>query len=798
MRQGNGSDLLGPNDPRSSTIGVIYVAPNDDRESVLAAILTQEKLGRKQIAIVLPNQNKAFQRPVDFDGLKNMRRKLQANLIVVASQGSGPVEFARQRRFTYFTSLENYTQSLREENEASRAAKRGWFGGRAHKPPADTSAAQDIEDIPTGALAANNESQDRLQPAPDPVDRRADEQHASSHRDGAALGLGLGAGALAADELIHRPAGEVEPKPPLMHHEDAADDDLALAAPSPQGAGSLRGSGDPAQNGVQPPPPVHAPVEGDAEDIIRFAPPTRSRDAENAPLPPVMPEPEEEPVVGPVPPTPLVRRSSGQMAAVGAAGVGAGAAMGMGRGSRAVTPGGGPPPVGTTGGGGTAGGSRRRRSRWQFLLLALVALLVFSLLVCGGIAVAAPGTLGALGTTVSHVFSGGPSTTTVTITPKSVDAHNTYVITGVTGTPDSTKRQVEARALSSSSQPESKTVSATGVVNIPSVRATGTLTFSNGSLSAYGVSAGTVFTDARGVQITNDVLAYIPAGNPNTGFGKVTVPAHAVNGGASGNIGAFDFNNVQCCGSSAVAVSNTTGFSGGQDPQKYTAVQQRDVDGAANPLKGPLTQSTQSSLQGQRHANEQFVARPQCTTNVTSNPSVGTKASSVTVTVTAKCSAEVYDQNGAQTIAANLLKSEAAKSPGPGYVLAGNVVTTVTQATMGNNGMVMLLVKAEGIWVYQFSSAYKMQLAKLIAGKSPNEATALLLGQAGVEKVNGINLSGGGKTLPTDATQITIAVVNVPGIQGSPTPTGSPGSGTPTSTISSPVPRPSPSSVPGK
>src|SRR5213079_2198120 len=129
MRQGNGSDLLGPSDPRSATIGIIYVAPNDDRESVLGAILTQEKLGRKQIAIVLPNQNRAFQRPVDFDGLKNMRRKLQANLIIVAPQGSGPAEFARQRRFTYFTSVENYGQSLRDENEVSRATKKGCFGG---------------------------------------------------------------------------------------------------------------------------------------------------------------------------------------------------------------------------------------------------------------------------------------------------------------------------------------------------------------------------------------------------------------------------------------------------------------------------------------------------------------------------------------------------------------------------------------------------------------------------------------------------------------------------------------------
>src|SRR5439155_17808217 len=182
------------------------------------AIWTQEKLGRKHIALVLPNQNKAFQRPVDFDGLKNMRRKLQANLVIVAPQGSSPAEFARQRRFTYFTSLENYGQSLRDENEVSRATKRGWFGGRTRRPSADTSAAQSSEDIPTGTLPASNESQDRLQPAPDTVDRRADERRASPKRDAAAMGMGigLGAGAFAADELMRRPAGEVEPMPPLM------------------------------------------------------------------------------------------------------------------------------------------------------------------------------------------------------------------------------------------------------------------------------------------------------------------------------------------------------------------------------------------------------------------------------------------------------------------------------------------------------------------------------------------------------------------------------------------------------
>ncbi len=172
---------------------------------------------------------------------------------------------------------------------------------------------------------------------------------------------------------------------------------------------------------------------------------------------------------------------------------------------------------------------------------------------------------------------------------------------------------------------------------------------------------------------------------------------------------------------------------------------------------------------------------------------MGAKATSVTVMVTAKCSAEVYAQDGVQVTAANLLKSEATKSPGPGYALAGNVVTTVTQAKVGSNGTVTLLVKAEGIWVYQFDNAEQAQLARLIAGKSSDNANVMLLQQTGVGKVDSINISGG-DTLPVDATQITIVVLNVPELKEAPV--RSSGSGTPTSTTSSPIPRPSPSSVP--
>src|SRR5436309_12613480 len=148
MRQGDGTDLLGPSDPRSASIGVIYVAPNDDRQSVLTAILTQDKLGFKQVVVVMPDQNKAFQRPVDFDGLKNMRRGLKAEIVFIAPSGPGPAEFARQRRFPVYSSLESFSQSIKLETIASgtanRSTKRGLFGFGRKQEAAATIAATSV------------------------------------------------------------------------------------------------------------------------------------------------------------------------------------------------------------------------------------------------------------------------------------------------------------------------------------------------------------------------------------------------------------------------------------------------------------------------------------------------------------------------------------------------------------------------------------------------------------------------------------------------------------------------------
>ncbi len=153
---------------------------------------------------------------------------------------------------------------------------------------------------------------------------------------------------------------------------------------------------------------------------------------------------------------------------------------------------------------------------------------------------------------------------------------------------------------------------------------------------------------------------------------------------------------------------------------------------------------------------------------MTADHQVGDTANNVTIAVKVICSGEVYDKQVAQTIAASLLRQQAAKNPGPGYVLVGSLVTAILQVTVtdAQKGTLSLLVKAEGIWVFRFDDTQKQALAKLVAGKSRVDAQSLLLKHLGVASADIMIRSGEENTLTTDPYRISIVVQNVPGLPG--------------------------------
>nr|MDQ2713824.1 hypothetical protein [Chloroflexota bacterium] len=617
-------------------------------------------------------------------------------------------------------------------------------------------------------------------PYPASMPQRDEEEEEHGHAGAAAIGAGAGLvagaglGALAARQHFSGQTGagdeDLETLPPAQpvasnasYNAPSAIANTPPVAPDDQvdqGMRSAAGPEDAVALGV-----------GAGPGIIQF-PQSRGRTTGKLPIADMA---TDQQMVSPAQAqTPARQRTSSKIPVVGAAALGAGAAMsGRGTAGGAGAPplirrnvGGGPGPVGP--------GGQRRRPWW---MLALIALLLLSLLFCVVLAYAKPSVLGPLG----RALPIGVTTATVTITPKSVDLKNQYLITGVTGTPDATKRQVLARQFSANPGSQSQTVNATGHAQSPGKNAQGSLTFQNSKFNiVQTVLAGTVITASNGAQIANNSAVNIPgAGN---GFGQITVPAHAIAGGAAGNIGAGAINRICCSNDSTIKVFNSAPFVGGQDPQNYTFVQQSDIDGAANPLKSVLSQKAQQQFQAQIRPNEQLVGPAQCNSNVSSNHNAGDHATTATVSVSASCTGEAYDHLGALAMAQTLLRTEAADNPGAGYALVGVLQTSITQASVidANKGTISLTVPAEGVWVYQIDDAKKQQLARLIAGKTKAEAARLLQQQEGIQKADIQIDHGDGNTLPSDTANITIVVQNVPGLQGTPTPVGSGGTPTPT------------------
>ncbi|WP_376796791.1 protein kinase [Thermogemmatispora sp.] len=382
-----------------------------------------------------------------------------------------------------------------------------------------------------------------------------------------------------------------------------------------------------------------------------------------------------------------------------------------------------------------------RAPRWLRLgLLSLVVLLV-------GLAVVAAGLPLGMGLLL-------PSAT-VTIRPTSHALQRTYTLSARLGAQaDPARLLVPARLLSSPPQSQTRTVSASGQASTPGTRAQGVLTFYNGKFVQQVVPKGKVITASNGVEVSIDADVAIPPGNPPN-FGQISVSAHAVNPGSSGNIPALSINQFCCSSDQTITVKNLQPFTGGQDPQSYTFVQQSDLDNAAAALQPALVQSARAALSGLQSSNEASVGDPQCSPQVKSNHRAGERASSVTVTVTVTCSELVYDRGSALSIASALFAADASRSYGSGYQLVQASRKIQVSARRAGPQSAILTLQVNGTWSYRFSSQQLAALKSLIKGRDASSALALLRRQPGIADVS-LSLPPGRQALPDDPDRITI------------------------------------------
>ncbi|HEU5366882.1 MAG TPA: hypothetical protein VFU69_00395, partial [Ktedonobacterales bacterium] len=338
----------------------------------------------------------------------------------------------------------------------------------------------------------------------------------------------------------------------------------------------------------------------------------------------------------------------------------------------------------------------------------------------------------------------GRASATVTITPTSTMVSNIYTLSAVTGTPDASRQQVGARLISTTTPAETKTVKASGSLSLPATQAKGTLILRNWDAAPKTFAAGTVLPDWSADEVVNcgdspedivlDATVTVPAaGGSAAGYGVAHAPGHVLQPGASGNIPGFtgdkgcvyflwaegkcDPGYFHHCWTIAPADK----FTGGQDTYDGPAVQQSDIDNAANSLISAHQPDAQHVLQPQMRANERLMNTPYCTRHVSTNHQAGDHAAQVTVSVAFTCTGAVYDQQAALALITPKLSAQAAANPGAGYALAGQIQLAIVDAAPGNQGAMILTINAAGIWAYHFTDAQKQHLATLLIGKSAQE-----------------------------------------------------------------------------
>lgn len=398
------------------------------------------------------------------------------------------------------------------------------------------------------------------------------------------------------------------------------------------------------------------------------------------------------------------------------------------------------------------GPQKKRKHRGMVLIAASIALL---LILIGG------GALYAMSGITRHPAKPKPlvpPTANITITPARNTVAKTYTIDAITGAPNASKNQVQARYLRASEGVQSKTITATGQGTTSASRATGLVVFYDNE------EIPEPFPNDLQLPIGNGYTIITTQSVDVQPYNYSYVNAYATPAGSGSNLpqGAYDDPYVNCGGDGiqgdCVTIYNLA-FSGGQNASSYTYVSQTDMNNASNAagqMQAAETSSGQSAVASQVGSNERMWGSVGCSPDKTYNHGAGDRAGSVTASVSVSCSAEVYDQQSAQALAASLLEKVIKTTPN--VALLGQPSTHVTDVSGGSNGTVILKIAATGTDIATFTTAQKQLLAKLIAGATAQEAQDILVNQAGVSKAVVIVHGGNGHTLPKDTTRITIVV----------------------------------------
>jgi hypothetical protein len=349
---------------------------------------------------------------------------------------------------------------------------------------------------------------------------------------------------------------------------------------------------------------------------------------------------------------------------------------------------------------------------------------------------------------------------TITLFPTQKQMSRSYSYLVVTGTADPSHGQIPSRVLSFTSPTKSETVTTTGIGYTPAIQAQGAITFYNEAPYIQTIYAGTVITAGDGIQIVIDQTVTIAPGNGQAN-GDATAKAHTIQAGTHANIPPLAINTLCCL--SGILAKNIGPFTGGLDSQPYPMLSQADLKREATHLAGTLSPDAKVGIQSQIRDFEQNLVPVQCNVHTASNPKVGERATTGTVSVFETCSAQVYDYSEVASLTRSAFLADAQSQLSSNFVERGNltIVTRKTTLLDGSHRTYELDISAEGTLIFHLSSSALQAIAAQIAGKRLIEAQRELLELAGVSGVYIKPVSSSDTTLPADPGQIQIEVMPV-------------------------------------
>ncbi len=351
---------------------------------------------------------------------------------------------------------------------------------------------------------------------------------------------------------------------------------------------------------------------------------------------------------------------------------------------------------------------------------------------------------------------------TVTIFSTQKQLSKTYAYLAVTGTADPSQNQIPSRLLSFTSPTQSATITTTGVGYTPAIKATGEITFYNEAPYSQTIDAGTVITANDRIQIVTDQSITIAAGSGATN-GSASAPAHTIQAGARANIPPFTINTLCCV--SGILARNLTAFTGGQDPKPYQIVSQTDVKREAVTLAASLDATARQGIQEQVIPTEQLLRPMQCSRTTTSNPQVGERAITASVSVFQTCNAQVYDYSLMQSLTQSAFLADAQNQAGSNFIQRGTLTLAIEKTTLldKSHQTYQLTVSAAGVMTFHLSPTQLQTLKTQIAGKRIAEAQRKLLTLTGVQGVFIQPALQTDLSLPTNPDQIQMIVSTIPG-----------------------------------